>query len=149
MTRRSFPVLQRALVVIAVAGLVPAMAACPKKATPVMVADAEPPPVVIDAAPLLLESLDDAGFDAGVDAAHHAGGNWKPGDPFVTRLSQCCSALAKQAKENGNPPEMTQVVMLCQTTAASLKANPNAPELNALRPALKLIKNAPALCAGL
>jgi hypothetical protein len=145
MTRSS---LQKALVAIAVAAIVPTMTACPKKPPPA-VADAEPPPVVVDAAPNVLEPLvDDAGVDA-ADAAHHAGGNWKPQDPIVQRLSQCCAALAKQAKDNGNPPELASAVLTCNSTAAQLKSNPNAPELNVLRPFLKNVKNLPALCAGI
>jgi hypothetical protein len=145
MTRSS---LQKVLIAVAVAAIVPTMTACPKKPVPA-VADAEPPQVVVDAAPNVLEPLgDDAGVDA-ADAAHHAGGNWKPQDPLVQRITQCCSALAKQSKENGNPPELASAVLTCNSTAAQLKSNPNAPELNALRPLLKMVKNLPALCAGI
>ncbi len=140
--------LRNVLTAIAVAGIIPTLSACPKKTQPA-VADAEPPAVVIDAAPTVLEPL---GEDAGVDAAeagHHATGNWKPQDPLVQRLGQCCSALAKQAKDNGNPPDLMPAVNTCNMTVAQLKSNPNAPELNALRPLLKLVKNLPALCAGI
>ncbi len=142
------PLLHRALIALAVAGIVPTMAACPKKTQPVVV-DAEPPQVVFDAAPNVLEPIvEDSGVDA-AEAGHHTGGGGRPVDPIIGRIAQCCSALSKQAKENGNPPEMMQAVTTCNSTAAQLKANPNAPELNALRPLLKLVKNLPALCAGI
>ena len=129
MTRSS---LQRVLITIAVAGIIPAVAGCPKKAVPVVV-DAEPPPVVIDAAPTVLEPLgEDAGADAAEAGKAHTG-TWKPQDPFVARLKQCCAALSSQAKANGNPPDLMPAVNLCNATAAQLTANPNAPELNALR----------------
>jgi hypothetical protein len=140
--------LQRALIAIAVAGIIPTMAACPKKPQPVVV-DAEPPPVVVDAAPMLLEPIgDDAGVDAAEAGHPHAGGG-KPVDPFVARLKQCCAALSKQAKDNGNPPDLMPAVNTCNMTAQQLQANPNAPELNALRPLLKMVKNLPGLCSGI
>jgi len=140
-------VLRRTLFVIAVSGIVPTIAACPKKPPPVVV-DAEPPPAV-DAAPMVLEPIiEDAGLDTGPDV-HHATGPYKPADPLVANLSKCCSALTAQAKANGNPPDLMPAVNMCNQTVASLKANPNAPELNTLRPMLKLLKNAPGACSAL
>jgi hypothetical protein len=145
-TRRSFA--RRSLVVIAALGLLPTLAACPKKAQPV-VADAEPPPVATDAAPNVLEPLvEDAGFDAN-DAKPHATGGGHAVDPTIARLKQCCAALSKQAKENGNPPDIMPAVNTCNQVSAALAANPNAPELNAVRPLLKMVKNLPPLCQGL
>jgi len=139
---------QKLLIAIAVAGIVPTLAGCPKKAQPVVV-DAEPPQVVVDAAPTVLEPIEvDAGVDAAPEASHHPGGG-KPVDPIVGRLAQCCSALSKQAKDNGNPPDLMPAVNTCNATVQQLKSNPNAPELNALRPLLKMVKNLPGLCAGI
>jgi hypothetical protein len=140
--------LRRTVFVIALSGIVPTLAACPKKAQPVQV-DAEPPPPAVDAAPMVLEPIvDDAGADTGPDV-HHASGNWKPQDPLVANLSKCCSALSAQAKANGNPPDLMPAVNMCNQTVAQLKANPNAPELNTLRPMLKMLKNAPGACSAL
>jgi hypothetical protein len=144
--RRSF--LRRTLVVIASLGLLPTLAACPKKHEPVVV-DAEPPPPAVDAAPTVLAPLeDDAGADV-YDAKPHATGTGHAVDPTIARLKQCCAALAKQAKEQGNPPDIMPAVNTCNTVSAQLAANPNAPELNAVRPLLKMVKNLPPLCQGL
>jgi hypothetical protein len=138
---------RRTLVVIASLGLLPTLAACPKKTQPA-VPDAEPPPPAVDAAPTVLEPLvEDAGVDA-ADAAKKATGGHAV-DPTIARLKQCCAALAKQAKENGNPPDIMPAVNTCNQVSAQLAANPNAPELNAVRPLLKMVKNLPALCQGL
>ncbi len=141
--------LRRTLLAFALAGVVPTIAACPKKQPP-PVPDAEPP-TVVDAAPTILEPIvEDAGADAdAADAKPHATGTYKPQDPIVSRLKQCCAALSAQAKANGNPPDIMPAVNMCNTTAAALAQNPNAPELNALRPLLKMAKNVPPLCQGL
>jgi hypothetical protein len=144
--RRNF--VRRTLIVIASLGLLPTLAACPKKHEPVVV-DAEAPPPPVDAAPTVLAPLDD---DASVDVADakpHTSSGGHAQDPFVTRLKQCCSALTKQAKEQGNPPDIMPAVNMCNQVAAQLAANPNAPELNALRPLLKATRNLPPPCQGL
>ena len=145
-TRRSF--VRRSLFVVAALGLLPTLAACPKKPQPVTV-DAEPPPAPVDAAPTVLEPLvEDAGADV-VDARPHATGGGHAVDPTIQRLKQCCAALSKQAKENGNPPDIMPAVNMCNQVSGQLAANPNAPELNAVRPLLKMAKNLPPLCQGL
>jgi hypothetical protein len=136
--------LQRALIAVAVAGMVPFMAACPKKPPPPM-PDADIPVVVVDAAPNILEPIgDDAGFDAGFDAGHHYVPG-KPADALTANIKRCCGALSAQSKANGNPPELQPAVQFC----ATLIANPNAPELNTLRPLLKMAKTLPPACQGL
>jgi hypothetical protein len=143
--RRSF--VRRTLVVISALGLLPTLAACPHKAPP-MTFDAEPPPPAVDAAPAVLAPLeDDAGPDVYEASKPHATG--PAVDPTVARLKQCCAALSKQAKEQGNPPDIMPAVNTCNTVAAQLAANPNAPELNMLRPLLKALRNTPAPCQGL
>src|SRR5580765_7893858 len=112
-SRSSSSRLRRMFAAVVMAGMLPLLVACPKKHDPV-VADAEPPPVVVDSGPAVLAPLDeDAGADADAADAKHATGPYKPSDPLVANIKKCCSALTAQAKANGNPPDIMPAVNTC------------------------------------
>ncbi|MDB5220872.1 MAG: hypothetical protein JWO86_8799 [Myxococcaceae bacterium] len=140
---------QRTVFALAVFSAMPLLVACPKKEVPV--ADAAPPPAPeVDAAPLVLTTLDDDAGDAGdaADAAKKATG---PGVPTnVARLRQCCGQLRTQAKALGASPEagfLTQSAAQCDQLAAQAGPGVNAPELGILKAALAG-RNIPPICAG-
>lgn len=132
---------------------VPMILGCPKK--PVEVVDAGAPVAVeIDAAPTLLAPLDeDAGFDAGPDAAVKKPGGGTGLNTNQTRAKQCCNALRAQAKALGNSPEAAQLVGIASMCdGVALQVGPtkggSAPELAPLR-AMLAGKTVPPLCQGL
>ncbi len=136
-----------ALVLLGCTSVIPMLlVACKQPALAIV--DAGPPPVATDAAPAILAPLDeDAGVDAGVDAAppHHATG---PGlNTNQARAKQCCNALAKQA---GTDPSLGALVGICNSVAMQMgsSAGGQAPEFAAVRNALKG-HNIPAVCSGL
>src|SRR4051812_3348540 len=90
---------RRVLFVLALTGVVPFLAGCPKKETLVIDAGAPPPPVETNTQLVPME--EDAGApDADADAPPVYKG---PGvNANVARLQQCCNALAAQAKQNAN-----------------------------------------------
>lgn len=151
MTRRS--PFRTSFAFLCIFGVPTLILGCPKK--PVAEVDAGAPAAVeIDAAPTLLAPLDeDAGWDAGVDAAVKKTGSGSGLNTNQTRAKQCCNALRGQAKALGNSPEAQQllgVAAMCDGVA--LQVGPtkggNAPELAPLR-ALLAGKNVPPLCQGL
>ena len=140
---------RRIVFALAVFSALPLLVACPKKEVPV--ADAAPPPAPeVDAAPLVLTTLeDDAGADAdATEAGKKATG---PGVPTnVSRLRQCCGQLRTQAKALGASPEagfLTQSAAQCDQLAAQAGPGANAPELGILKAALAG-RNIPPICAG-
>jgi hypothetical protein len=135
----------RVLVLLAVTGIVPTLAACPKPPPPVPDADTASP-AATDAGTLVIGPLDqDADADAdAADAKPQPTGLPKPTEPLAVKVAACCAQLRTQSKANGNPPEFAQAITTCAATAAQLKTNPNAPELNALRPLLGMLSGVPA-----
>lgn len=132
---------------------VPMILGCPKK--PVEVVDSGAPVAVeIDAAPTLLAPLDeDAGWDAGPDAAVKKPGGGNGLNTNQNRAKQCCNALRSQAKALGNSPEAQQllgVAAMCDGIAVQVGPTKggNAPELAPLR-ALLAGKTVPPICQGL
>jgi len=139
----------RTFFALAVFSFMPLLVACPKKETPVLV-EAAPPPPEVDAAPLVLTTLDepDAAGDADADAAKKATG---PGvSTNVARLRQCCGQLRTQAKALGASPEqgfLLGAAGQCDGLAAQAGPGTNAPELGILKAALAG-RNLPPICAG-
>src|SRR5512140_3428463 len=87
---------------------------CPKKPQPVEVDAAVTPVATVDAAPTILQPLDE--IDAAVDAAE-AAAPVKHGTGLTTsqtRAKQCCNALRGQAKAMGNSPEAQQLLSIAQ-----------------------------------
>jgi hypothetical protein len=85
-------------------------------------------------------SINDPGLKAKVGGG---GGN-------VGRLSQCCTALAAEARRLGASPEagmLNQAAVQCSALVAAAGPNGNAPELGVLRNALAG-RPVPAVCAG-
>jgi hypothetical protein len=127
---------------------------CPKKTPEVVDAGAPEPVAVVDAAPAILTPLEeDAGFDAGVDAAVK-----KPTGPVLTssqrNVKACCSALHAQAKAMGTSPESAQIegfAGMCDGLAMQVgpSSGGQAPELEPLRVVLRGKPTIPALCKGL
>jgi hypothetical protein len=145
--------LRRTWLVLALAGLAPALVAGCKKETPVETTPPPPPPASAPA-PVVLAPLDetDAGGDAEVDAApvKHATGGLNVNQ---SRAKQCCNALRAQAKALGASPEAAQlqsIATMCDTVAVQVGATSGAaaPELAPLRALLKG-KTIPPLCQGL
>lgn len=140
----------RTVFALVVFSALPLLVGCPKKEVPAV--DAAPPPAPeVDAAPLVLTTLDD---DAGADAADAAEAGKKatgPGVPTnVARLRQCCGQLRTQAKALGASPEagfLTQSAAQCDQLAAQAGPGANAPELGILKAALAG-RNIPPICAG-
>jgi hypothetical protein len=135
---------------LAVCSVVPLLAACPKKETPVVVDAAPPPPPAEDVQTSLVPMEEDTGApDTGVDAPHKYTG--PAVNPNVARLKQCCNAIATQAKTMGSSPEaglFSTAAAQCNLLAAQAGASGTAPELSAVR-ALLAGRNIPAICAGL
>lgn len=140
----------RSFFVLALCSVVPLLPACSKKETPVF--DAGPPPPPTEEAPTVLLPMEeeDAGDeDAGAEVKQAAPG--KAVNPNVTRLKQCCNALAAEAKRLGASPEagvLTTAAAQCTAAANQAGATGNAPELGALR-GLLAGRNIPALCSNL
>jgi hypothetical protein len=136
------------VILLACAALVPVVVAC-KKPEPAVVDAGAPEPVATDAAPTPITALDDdAGTDAGVDAAlaHHGGG---PGmNANQARIKQCCNELHKMG---GTDPILHAMAVQCDTFAMQVgpTSGGQAPELGPLRQLLKTSPKIPALCAGL
>ena len=139
------------VVSLAIAGSLPLLAGCPKKAVPV-VPDAEV--VAVDAAPAVVEPIvEDAGWDA-ADAADAAKAAFRgPAvNPTVAHLKQCCQALAVQGAALGSSPEAAMIKnasITCNSFAAQVGPGGNAPELGPFRAMLKAGKGVPAICASL
>lgn len=141
---------RRIVFAFAIFSALPLLVACPKKDPPVIVDAAPPPPPEVDAAPLVLTTLEeDAGEDA--DAEAEAPKRTGPGVPTnVRRLRQCCAQLRKQAKAMGATPEsgvLLGAAAQCDGLAAQAGPGANAPELGILKGALAG-RNIPAICAG-
>lgn len=146
------PTTRRVLCVLAIVGAVPMVTGCPKKEEAPAVPDAAPPPPEpVDAAPTVLEPLEDDAGDAGADAdaapAKKAGGGYSPN---VARLKQCCNQLSAEAKRLGASPEagmLAAAAAQCSTLAGQAGPSGTAPELGVLRGLLQG-RNVPAVCAG-
>ncbi len=139
----------RTIFALAVFSAMPLLVACPKKEVPAV--DAAPPPAPeVDAAPLVLTTLDDDAGDA-ADVAEAGKKATGPGVPTnVARLKQCCNQLRIQAKALGASPEagfLTQSAAQCDGLAAQAGPGANAPELGILKAALAG-RNIPPVCAG-
>lgn len=140
------------LVLLALSGVLPTLAGCPKDPPP-PVFDAAPPPVVSSSEPVDLAPLEDAGtedLDADADAAKPKG----PGvNVNVARVKQCCNAISAQGKALGASPEgasILQVAATCNAVASQLSPSSTGVELAAVRQALKASGKAlPAVCSGL
>jgi len=112
------------------------------------------PVATVDAAPTVLQPLDE--IDAGADAAE-AAAPVRHGNGLTTsqtRAKQCCNALRTQAKALGNSPEAQQllsVATLCDGIAIGIgpSAGPQAPELEPIRAILRGKPTLPPLCQGL
>lgn len=142
--------IRRTLCVLAVFGAIPMVAGCPKKEEPPAAPDAAPPPPPPDAAPTVLEPLEeDAGDDADADAEppKKAGGHYNPN---VARLKQCCNQLKSEAKRLGSAPEagmLAAAAAQCSTMAAQVGPKGTAPEMGVLRGLLKG-RTVPPVCRG-
>jgi len=127
---------------------------CPKKPQPVEFDAGAVPVATVDAAPTVLQPLDE--IDAAVDAAEAAAPP-KHGTGLTTsqtRAKQCCTALRNQAKAMGNSPEAQQVLSIatvCDGIALGIgpSAGPQAPELEPIRAILRGKPTLPPLCQGL
>lgn len=140
---------RRILFALATFSAVPLLAACPKKETPTVDA-APPPPVEETPTTTILEPLEEE--DAGAPDADAAPPKitGKPVNANVTRLKQCCNALAAEAKRMGASPEagmFTAAATQCSAMAAQAGPSGTAPELGALR-GLLAGRTIPAICAG-
>ncbi|MBX3208724.1 MAG: hypothetical protein KF764_27065 [Labilithrix sp.] len=139
----------RTVFALAVCSVVPLLAACPKKETPVFDAGPPPPPEEdVQTGLVLME--EDAGeeIDTGVDAPIKYTGTAV--NTNVARLQQCCKQLAAEAKRMGSSPEasmFSSAAAQCSTMAAQAGPKGTAPELGVLRTALAG-RNIPAICAG-
>lgn len=133
---------------LAVCSIIPLLAACPKKETPVIV-DAAPPPPPPDVETNLVPMEEDTGApDATEDAKPKATG--PAVNTNVARLKQCCNQLAVQAKAMGASPEagmFTAAAAQCNTIAAQAGPTGTAPELGVLR-GLLAGRTIPAVCGG-
>ena len=137
------------VLVLACVSLVPVIVGACKKPEPAVVDAGLPEPVPTDAAPTVLAALDDdAGADAGVDAApvHHATGPSL--NTNQARVKQCCDALSKQA---GTDPILHSLAVQCTTFAMQVgpTSGGQAPELGPLRQLLKTSPKLPPICQGL
>lgn len=65
----------------------------------------------------------------------------------LARLQQCCTALAAEAKRQGNSPELLTAAAHCTTLVKAAGPSGTAPELGAIR-TLLAGRNIPAVCAG-
>jgi hypothetical protein len=140
---------RRFLFLLAVTGVVPFLAGCPKKETPIVDAGPPPPPPT-ETVTNLVAMDDDAGApDADADApAKHYG---PAVNPNVAHLLQCCNALGAQAKQNANSPEGAMVLQVAnQCTAAAKNIGPagTAPEFATIRQMLAG-HTIPAACQGM
>jgi len=140
---------RRVLFVLALTGVVPVLAGCPKKETPIVDAGAPPPPPT-DTNVNLVPMEEDAGTP---DADAEAGPVYRgPAvNVNVQRLTQCCNALATQAKQNANSPEGQMVLQVAnQCTAAAKNVGPGgtAPEFAIIRQ-MMAGKTIPAACQGM
>jgi hypothetical protein len=140
---------RRVLFVLACTGVIPFLAGCPEKKTPVII-DAGAPPPEVPTQTNLVPMEEDAGTP---DADAEAGPVYKgPGvNPNVARLQQCCNALAAQGKQNANSPEGQMILSAaaqCSAAAKNVGPNGTAPEMATIRQLLKG-KTLPAACAGL
>ena len=143
----------RLLAALACAVVVPSVVLACKKPQPEVV-DAGPPPAATDAAPAVIQALDD---DAGaVDASDAGKPAHHPGSGLNTnqmRAKQCCAALRSQAKQLGASPEANMLLgfaATCDQLAVQVgpTAGGQAPELEPLRQMLKG-KTMPGVCQGL
>jgi hypothetical protein len=137
---------------IAAFGLVPLLAACPKKDPPVVDSGAAPSATVVDVPdtgeflPLDLDSGTDSG-DSG-DSGKKATGPFV--SPNVARIRQCCGQIQQQAKSLGASPEAGMLLALagqCNVAANALQTNPNAPEVAMFKQAMAG-RNLPPVCQG-
>ncbi len=138
---------------LAVVGLVPWLAACPKKDPPPVVdSGAAPSATVVDVPdtgdflPLELDSGTDSG-DSG-DSGKKATGPYVP--PNVARIRQCCGQIQQQAKALGASPEAGMLLGLsaqCNVAANALQTNPNAPEVAIFKQAMAG-RTLPPVCQG-
>lgn len=130
----------RTVSLVSLLAAVALLAGCPKKKEdPAPI----PPPTVavpVNTAPAdLVPVEEDAGFDAGVDAADAA----KPGiyvPTNVARLRACCAQIGSEARKLGMSPEaavLAGVAVQCNAMAGQVGPNGNAPELGTLRNLLK------------
>lgn len=122
---------------------------CPKKAPPVVDAEAPPPPASTPSVTELAPLADDGGPDA--DAAEtgpkKAGGGGGLNSNQL-KIKECCNAMRTQAKAMGNSPEAFQITSMagmCDNFVAQVGPQGNAPEFAQLRAMLKSIK-LPAAC---
>lgn len=140
---------RRTVFALAVFGLVPLLAACPKQDSPAPPdAAPPPPPPPPEEAGVLLPMEEDAGLDAGVDAGKKATGPYVPTN--VARLKQCCAQLRTQAKAMGASPEAGMLMAAaaqCDTMATQAGPSGSAPELGVLK-GLLAGRNVPPFCAG-
>ncbi|MBL8608257.1 MAG: hypothetical protein JNL38_13115 [Myxococcales bacterium] len=149
MSRRK--VFRSVFVMLAPLGLVPTLAACPKKPDPVVDAGAPPPPPAVeDAAPLDLQPEGSDAGDAGDgDAAPDAKKYTGPYVPAnVVAIRQCCAQISAQAKSLGVSPEAGFLMGLaaqCNQTANAVQANPNSPEVAMFKNAMAG-RNLPPVC---
>jgi hypothetical protein len=138
------------VVLLACASLVPVLTGACKKPEPAVVdAGAVPEPVAVDAAPTVLTALDeDAGTDAGVDAAPARRATGPGLNTNQARVKQCCSELAKAG---GTDPILSSLAVQCNAFAMQLgpTSGGQAPELGPLRQLLKTSPKIPPLCQGL
>lgn len=134
---------------LAVCSVVPLLAACPKKETPVVVDAAPPPPPPEDVQTSLVPMEEDTGApDATEDAKPKYTG--PAVNTNVARLKQCCNQLATQAKAMGASPEaglFTQAAAQCNVIASQAGPAGTAPEMGVLR-GLLAGRNIPAVCGG-
>lgn len=140
---------RRVLFVLALTGVIPFLAGCPKKETPVVDAGAPPPPPT-ETQTQLVPMEEDAGTP---DADAEAGPVWRgPAvNPNVARIQACCNALAAQGKQNANTPEGQMILSAaaqCNQAAKHVGPNGTAPEMAVVRQLLAG-KTLPSACAGL
>lgn len=141
---------RRTLFALAVCGVIPLLAGCPKKETPTVDAAPPPPPPEEDVQTNLIPMEEDAG-EADADADAPAKKYTGPAvNTNVARLKQCCAALGAEAKRMGNAPEagmFKSAADTCNQLAGQIGPSGNAPELGTIR-TLLAGRNVPAVCAG-
>jgi hypothetical protein len=136
--------LQLSLLIAVVGGVL----GCPKKAPPMLVDEAGPPPASVPTVTELAPLVDEAGVE---DAAPEAAPKKYTGpaiNPNQQKIAQCCAAMRAQAKLLGQSPEGFQLnaaAMYCDTVEKQVGPLGTAPEFAQIRAMLKTVK-LPSAC---
>ena len=135
---------RRALFVVMSLSLPVVLLGCPKKPAPVVEEAGEPAPAatpsVANLAPL---TADDAGEEAGADAAAKRWGGGPAVNPNQLKIRACCNAM-RATKD----PMFAAIAGQCDMLAAQVGPSGSDPAFNQLRAILKGQK-LPAACSGM